>query len=253
MKDIPKIINYIFGLNEKFCKKPFSFFHYLNILSSHIQNPSYDINVHYLYKPDSIYFDKLSEFCNFNILDMDIFSSYKNNIKFKFEIHLGDLFRINYLYEHGGIYLDIDTVCLHPFEELLKYDCVMGEEWGDNEYIGLCNAVILSNPKNLFIKEWINNYYTDYKSNWNYNSVVLPDKISKYMSDHITIEPQQSFFRYSWDKSGVENIFDKNSSIDGCYCLHLWESITYKRLIKYDIDYIKNNNDTLSNIYKKLL
>ena len=51
---ILKNIFFIFGLKEDFCKKPFSFFHYLNILSAKIINPSYDITVYYKYKPDSL-------------------------------------------------------------------------------------------------------------------------------------------------------------------------------------------------------
>ena len=51
---ILKNIFFIFGLKEDFCKKPFNFFHYLNILSAKIINPSYDITVYYKYKPDSL-------------------------------------------------------------------------------------------------------------------------------------------------------------------------------------------------------
>lgn len=245
---IPKTINYIFGVDKDFCGKPFLYFHYLNILSAHECNPTYTINVYYKYKPDSIHFDALSEFCNVNHVDIDY------DISFSHKEHIGDLFRLNLLYDDGGIYLDTDVVCVNSFDSFLGHDVVMGEErTSDGNFIGLCNATILSKRASPFIHEWIDTYYSDYKSEWNYNSVQVPAKISMYMQNYIRIESMNSFFKYSWDQFGTENIFNNNSLIDGCYCLHLWESKNYKRLIKYDIDYIKNNNDTLSNIYKKLL
>ena len=42
---IPKVIHYIFGLREDFCGKPFTDFHYLNIVSAWKLNPDYKIKV----------------------------------------------------------------------------------------------------------------------------------------------------------------------------------------------------------------
>ncbi len=150
-------------------------------------------------------------------------------------------------------------VCIRSFNDLLNKHCVMGEEHatlpGDEHerYIGLCNAVILAESGSLFLKEWIDTYYRDYKSDWNYNSVITPCNISKYMKKHINIQPKQSFFKYSWDTFGFKDIFINNSNIKDCYSLHQWESKNYKFLKQYDVEYIMSHNDTLSMIYKNLL
>ena len=65
---IPKEIHYLFGLDKDFCNKSFSYFHYLNVLSAKQINVEYKINLYYLYKPESVYFDKLYDICNVIIM-----------------------------------------------------------------------------------------------------------------------------------------------------------------------------------------
>ncbi len=243
---IPKKINYIFGLDKDFCRKPFLYFHYLNILSAHKCNPTYTINVYYEYKPDSIHFDMLSEFCNVNRVDINY------DINFSYKEHIGDLFRLNLLYDDGGIYLDVDVVCVNSFDTLLDHNVVMGEErTSDGKFVGLCNATILSKRKDPFIYEWITKYYTDYNNNWNYNSVILPAKLKDVYD--ICVMDCNAFFKYSWDKIGSEYIFCKNSDRTDCYSIHLWESKNYDFLKHYNNEYIVSHDDTLSMIYKELL
>ena len=56
--------------------------------------------------------------------------------------------------EHGGIYLDMDTLCLRPFTPLLHHECVMGHQNPG----GLCDATILAAPRSLFMRRWWNEY-----------------------------------------------------------------------------------------------
>jgi hypothetical protein len=254
---IPKKINYIFGLDENFSNKPFAYFHYLNILSAYINNKDYEINVYYMHEPDSLYFKKLKEFCN--VIKLKEIPTSISGRKFQYIEHICDIIRINILYNEGGIYLDSDVACIRSFDTLLNNKCVMGKEYGAHEnetyqkYIGLCNATILSEPNSIFLKKWIEMFNEDYKPDWNYNCVIMPDMISKILPSDIHIEPMSSFFKFSWDRFGFENIFIKNKNINDCYSLHLWESKNYSQLIKYNEDYIRDNEDTLSNIYKKII
>jgi len=65
--------------------------------------------------------------------------------------HRADVLRLLALRRQGGIYLDMDTLCLKPFSDLLEYPCVRGRP-------GLCNAVILSEPGGRFISAWLASY-----------------------------------------------------------------------------------------------
>lgn len=255
---IPKKIHFIFGLDEKFINKPFSYFHYLNILSAHKTNVDYKINFFYHYKPDGELVDKLSEFCDFIYLD-DIPKTISGK-NFKYKEHICDFLRLNILYEYGGIYLDIDTLCLKPFDDLLNNQCVMGLEYGTHKdhgkldiLIGLCNAVILSKPKSEFLKVWIEEFKNDYKEDWSYNCVQMPYNLSKTNGDEIKILHRNSFFKYSWDIYGKEDLFVNNSDTTDCYLLHLWESKNYDILKQYTKENIPECNNTVTNIYKTLI
>lgn len=251
---IPKEIHYLFGLDKDFCNKSFSYFHYLNVLSAKQINVDYKINLYYLYKPESVYFDKLYDICNVIKLE-----EINYDINFQYKEHISDLVRLNVINQFGGIYLDLDTVCIKKFDDLLNYKCVLGKEYGikDNEneesFIGLCNAVIMSTKSNLFIKDWINEYHSNYNKQWNYLSVVFPHHLTNSKEYNINIQNKDSFFKYSWDNRGKNQIFNLKSDINDCYSLHLWETKNYDILSKYNDELIKSSDNTICNIYKTLI
>lgn len=263
---IPKKIYYIFGLDENFINKPFSFYNYLCILSAKKVNPTYEITVFYKYPSQSIYFKKLESFCT--LIQIDENSpltpqqhSSLDKIDFAHYEHLGDLMRLYLLYNYGGIYLDVDVVCTKPFDTLLVHPMVMGKEcvrYKDIPYykvvIGLCNAVIMCEPNNQFIKKWIDEYFIEYKSNWwDYNSIQVPRIIAKKYPSLINVQPQNAFFKFSYDCEGYLNLLEYNSDISDCYCIHLWTSVFGKYLNEYDEKYILTHDDTLSTLFKKFL
>lgn len=249
---IPKVINYIFGLDENFCNKPFHLFHYLNILSAYHVNNDYIINFYYKHLPNHKLIKKLEDVCNFiQISDNQLVTE----CKFSYTEHISDLLRLNILNNSGGIYLDIDTVCINKFDNLLDKKCVLGIEniHGNNnsvEIIGLCNACILSEPNMPFINRWIDTYKIDYKCDWNYNSVKVPYELYKKYPSELHVENSNSFFKYSWDNIGTMNLFDNISDISDCYSIHLWEHKNYNKLQLLTEKTIETTNSTLANIYK---
>jgi hypothetical protein len=263
---IPKKIYYLFGLDENFIDKPFSFYNYLCILSAKVTNPTYEITIFYKHRPQNIHFDKLASFCNLVQLDQNPpFTPEQNSsldkVGFAYYEHWCDLMRLYILYNYGGIYLDVDVVCTKPFDTLLPHKMVMGQEQvrhKDIPYkkviIGLCNAVILCEPQSPFIKKWIDEYFIEYKSNWwDYNSIQVPQLIAKKNPKLIYVQPYTSFFKFSYDCEGYLNLLEYNSDITNCYCIHLWTSMFANFLKDYDEKYILTHQDTLSNIFKKLL
>jgi len=256
---IPKIIHYIFGLDSSFCNKPFEYFHYLNILSAKKTNPEYIINLYYYYRPDSFWFNKLESESICNLIKLETLNIFIDNEKIAYPEHLSDIIRLMIINKYGGIYLDIDTICINPFNSLLNYKFVMGienahvGENNSNALIGLCNAVLISEVNSEFTNIWIDDYKTNYRPDWNYNSVKRPLQLSYEHPSLIHVEPQNSFFKYSWDNQGKRNIFETKSDISDCYSLHLWEHKNYQELIKYDAKNILLCNNTISNLYQTLL
>lgn len=87
--------------------------------------------------------------------------------KIKPKAFKADLFRYCYLYIYGGIYADIDTICLKNLDSLLdiKYDIVLVNE--RSNIPGFFQAFIISKPNqklflnaiNKIVKNVNNNYY----------------------------------------------------------------------------------------------
>jgi mannosyltransferase OCH1-like enzyme len=65
-----------------------------------------------------------------------------------------DIIRLYYLYKYGGIYADIDSVCITPCYELLhKYDLVLSN---DLDGKSKCNGFIISKKHNPFFIYYLN-------------------------------------------------------------------------------------------------
>lgn len=245
---IPSKIHFVFGFNPQFCNKPLCEFHSWNIQLAKYHNPDCDIYFHYLYEPPSSNsWDIIKHIC---ILNKVSHSELSYNINFKYTEHVADLYRLYTLYNYGGIYLDIDVACVNSLNKLLTHKCVMGIEYGNNDIIGLCNAVLLSEQKSDFIKIWIDEFKNDYREQWEYNCVKMPYELSKKHVDLIHVEPRHSFFKFSWDDEGKIQLFEQTHSYDESYCIHLWEHKNYH--ILSDLKNYKSQT-TLSTIYKKFL
>jgi len=256
---IPKKIYYIFGLDEKFRFKPFSFYHYLNIASARLRNPDYEIELIYKYEPENMFFKNIDAFCTKTQIQSIPHSL--NNQRILSAEHICDYLRIQQLYCHGGIYLDTDVICIKSFDDLLNKSYVMGEEYGsysdqDETLIGLCNAVILSEPKHLFLKTWEEDYNKHYRSDkWNYNSIIRPHEISQQFPTSVCILPRNNFFKFSWTTRGSNQLFNDLCDVSDCYAIHLWNSMNTQYLNRYNnpMGDIWKNNSTVTSQYKKII
>ena len=67
---------------------------------------------------------------------------------------------MNILYNKGGVYLDIDTICVKSWKHLLNEDVVLGKEAN-----GICNAIMFTKPKSKFFKLWLDKYESHFYPN----------------------------------------------------------------------------------------
>jgi predicted SAM-dependent methyltransferase len=251
---IPNVIHFIFGLREDFDYKPFSFLHYLAVKSAHECNRPDAIKFYYKYEPNGEWWEKSKPYLTLIKVEPpnEIFGN-----KILHYAHQADIIRLDVLLKDGGIYLDMDVICLRSFKPLLKYECVMGVE----ENVGLCNAVILAKPNAEFLKKWYTEYRNFDPNNWNNHSVVLPLKLAQQNPGNIHIEDPYSFFwpLYSnptllWEirnrrvpflrrcKNWLEQIILNQS-----YCIHLWSQLWWNRYLKdLSPEYIKNTDNLFS-------
>lgn len=248
---IPKKIHFIFGLKEDEGGKEFSYFHYLNILSAKRVNPEYEINFYYQYEPRAYWFQELKK-QEINFIQLDHVEDVLNGIKISNYAHKADYLRLDVLRKHGGIYLDTDVICVRPFDDFLKFKCVLGYESINNITWGLPNFTILSEPNNPFINLWYERYREDYHpDNWSYGAVKLPYLLYQENLDLVTTVSSEFFSLYGWDDASKYHMFENIGMITPAYSIHLWESRWWEELSIINENYLNKINNTISNLYLK--
>lgn len=249
---IPKKIHFIFGMRKDMGGRPFSYFHYLNILSARKVNKDYEINFFYQYEPKSSYFDKLKEE-DINFIKLDKVQEEVNGVKFANYAHKSDFLRLQILKEHGGIYLDSDVICLKPFTPLTKFDFVLGIECVNNLVWGTPNFTMMGSKNSKFLDLWIQSYYEDYRPDlWSYNSVKKPYLLLQDNLELATLVSPEFFSLYGWDDASLYHMFKKVGIINHAYSIHLWESKWWHEIIEVVNDRNKLEVDcTLTRLYKK--
>jgi hypothetical protein len=163
--------------------------------------------------------------------------------------HQSDVVRLEMLYEVGGIYLDMDTLCIKPFTNLLKYPCVMGTQ----KNRGLCNAVILSEPKSEFIKIWREAYKSFNQSEWDKHSVIIPHKLSQKHQDKIRVLGPKAFFFPLWNEMGSLLKSNDVSLFNHSYCVHYWAHLTRNYLKSIDRNYVLTKENNFTRFARNLL
>ena len=254
---IPNILHFIYGFKEQ--NEEFELYKYLSIKSAHDLNKPDKIYFYYYNEPFGYWWNKIKEYLTL-IKVIPPTEIYGN--KLYHYAHQADVIRLQKLIEHGGIYLDIDTICLKSFSDLLHYDFVMGRQTNcDNtDTYGLCNAVVLSAPNSEFAQKWLETYKTFRSTGrdfyWDEHSVLKPLLLSNIYKDNIKILDHNSFFYPLWYDihkilfSETYDINEYKNIIKNNYCIHLWDT--------YSHDYLKTLNEnfifehhTLYNLFSR--
>ena len=254
---IPNIIHFIYGL--KIQDEDFDLYKYLAIKSAHDVNNPDKIYFYYKYEPKGYWWEKIKPLLILEHIDPPT-EIYGNKVYHY--AHQTDIIRLQKLIEHGGIYLDIDTICLKPFTDLLNNVFVMGQQnnCDGTQIYGLCNAVLLCEKDSSFAIKWLETY-KNFRSlgrdqYWDEHSVINPLKMSSEYPNDIKILGTDSFFYPLWydiNKILFSTDIDINEYkkiIGNNYCIHLWDT--------YSNSYLKTLNEntifsvnTLYNIFSR--
>lgn len=242
---IPNIIHFIFGLKEQ--TQDFMFVYYLSVLSaSKVNNPD-KIYFYYHYEPYGKWWEKLKQIKNITLEKIDI-PTHMGDKPIKHFAHKSDKIRMEKLNERGGIYMDIDTICVKPYKHLLTNNTLLAYESYPNT---ICNAVMLTKPNSRFFKEWLLKYNEVFKTDgWGEASIYLPAQVNKQYPTLAKVLPPDTFFR-PYATEGEKIFVDDYDIPKNLITLHLWETYTekyFKEITSYD--WIKENNHTL---YSKIV
>lgn len=274
---IPNILHFVFGMAPDFGGKPFSLAHYLSVKSAVELNKPSVAYFHYQYEPEGECWQKAKPLLTLNkIIAPDFFMGRP----LYHVAHKADVVRLQALKETGGIYLDLDTISVKPFTNLLDHSFAIGQEL-KVKYIpknwrqlikykmglikesskiasGLCNAVLLSEKNSEFVNLWLNEYKT-FRSKgrdkyWNEHSVLVPEKLAAAHPEKITQLSPYVFHYPLYDKAGLKLMFEEVTEFPEAYLHHLWESFSWDQyLSRLTVEKIKTENTTYNLIARKYL
>ena len=216
----------------------------------------------YIYTPISNIHLIKSE--NFKILDGNNILNL-NKLKLNYNIlPFSDLFRYKLLYIKGGIWVDLDMICLKKFNFKEKYifsseRTIQQGAYRNRNHLYVPNIGVLKAPKkSKFYKELYDKCLNKLKINSNLMFMnILKKQIYEYNFEKYIKEPIY-FCPIDWwntkqifippccpTKYGVDGI-DYKEIMNESYSIHIWRSIMIKRKI--------NPNNKFSNIsiYEKL-
>lgn len=251
---IPNVIHYIFGL--KIQDEEFKFLYYFGILSNILINKPIKIFFHYKYLPYGYWWNKIEKYLTLNYIDYDDMKF--NNENVIHYAHKSDYIRLVLLYKFGGIYYDIDTICVKSHDYLLENEIVLGiQEKYKNESDLFGNAVIMSKKNNFFIKKILDNFEKNFdNSEWTKASLFLPTNLYNDLDDkekeNIKILNNKYFYYPNYNENYL--LFNEDIDIDKNlttfhYCYNY--SKLYVDKIE-NIDYMINNNNLFSKLMKNV-
>lgn len=179
---IPNIIHFVYVGG-----RPFSFIHFLAVYTAWKVNCPERILFHHSEVPSGPWWERARP-----LLELRQVPTVRTVFgrAVHFPAHQADVIRLAALREHGGIYLDLDVICLRPLAPLRQHACVMGMEAGT----GLCNAVIMAAPQAPFLQQWWEHYRDFDGGKWNEHSVCRPWQLAQACPEQIRVLNQYAFF-----------------------------------------------------------
>ncbi|MBD0258570.1 MAG: hypothetical protein ICV83_22880, partial [Cytophagales bacterium] len=162
------------------------------------------------------------------------------------------------LLQYGGIYLDLDTICVRPLVPLYgKSGFMIGSQLNHESFslrlkrsvrsldlgpvmsgqMGLCNAVLLASRNNPFVKIWYDSYrYFRSKGRdeyWHEHSVIVPRQLAATYKSLVKIASPYRFHYPIYDEDGLKNLFERTKVFPDAYVHHLWETLSWDRYLQH--------------------
>jgi len=229
--EIPKVIHLLY-----FGETEFYNFHHRCVHSMIQYMPDYAIRIYNAKEPvGNKYWDDIKKQSNVTVHKIDP-PMFFDGFELKHFQYKADVVRLELLYEHGGVYLDLDMLIMRPFHEVFASGhsfYISEERCGGNGGGALINAFLAAKPKNEFIKLWLNEFKSGLRLGiWAHH---IRDSNKKLIEDHphylhkyrIKILDGKLFMPLHWQDTvafihseTVPHVFPPES-----YGTHLWETI----------------------------
>ena len=256
---IPNIVHMMWFVTPK--SREFSFVNYLAVKrAAEIQKPD---TFFFYYNQDiknNPHWDAIKPFVT--MIKIDLLDSYQGVPLTDWPQYQADLVRLQKLHEHGGIYLDTDSIMLKPFGDLMKCEAVIsadieGVTGADENGVQTVNAgVLLSRPRSAFIGAWLDEFAEGLRKgldSWAWQVVNLPIEITKKNLDKVLVLPMKKFLPFGFYEYWVletDNVDVNMERLKDCYAIHMWDSMWMDRLKEINAAYIETVDNPFTRVVK---
>jgi hypothetical protein len=240
---IPNVMHFVFGMTEDFGGKPFSLIHYLSIKSALTLNRPDDAVLWCRFVPTGYWWQKAAALVDVRYAG-DVNERYGTPLAVY--AHRADIVRLEKLIEYGGIYIDLDVICIKSFEPLLRFDCVWGEEESADL---LCNGVILAARNSEFLHLCLEAWREFQPWMWNEISCGSPAQLARQRQELIHVEDRYAFHWPPWREEYAVSMFTESANDwPPAYCRHLWESKTWDYLARLSVRELRETTTNLARL-----
>jgi hypothetical protein len=250
---IPRKVHFIWISSPDYGIPKFGFIEWLAVRSALKTNPEFEVHFWTDHEPAGKYWESVRDFVWVGPIKPPE-SVFGNPIPHP--AHKCDWLRLQVIQEHGGVYLDLDTIAVGDLTDLMMLPTTMVLETANNEAQGLCNAFIASKPNTEFIADWIEKF-RDFRSKgrdqyWAESAVKWPYQLMR--SGHLVESaPPHAFFKPDWTPEGIAAMFDRVVEFPHAVGFHLWSVITRPRLNTFNEYNFAANDCTFARIVERTL
>ncbi|HVT14682.1 MAG TPA: glycosyltransferase [Thermoanaerobaculia bacterium] len=259
---IPNVIHFCYGFVPDLNGKPFSLVHYLAVRSAAETNHPEAIRFYYKHEPRGEWWERARPYLELVPIEPP---HEIHGVPVRHHAHQTDYVRLQILRHQGGIYLDMDVLCLRSFRELRSREFVLGQEGVEGRH-GLCNAVILAAPGAWFTEKWLEGFdparshwngfrSTGWDRHWNEMAVRYPAFLARTYPARVHVLDHRAFFWPTWEDSHLRMLYlDSGLSFADSYCVHLWEQVAWERyLADLTIDSIRRVDTNFNLLARRFL
>jgi hypothetical protein len=149
--------------------------------------------------------------------------------------HVTDVIRFHEMLSTGGVFLDLDVLCVKLLNRYRGSACVLGRQERDGQEYGL-GCAVMCEPHARFIDQWFSGYdparslwhgfrSTGRDAYWSEMSTRYASMLAQRMPDDLTVLDHTVFYPYNWEPAGLRTLFEEDVDLPGdTCCLHLWEA-----------------------------
>lgn len=250
---IPRKVHFIWISSPDYGVPKFGFIEWLAVRSVLKTNPEFPVTIWTDHEPAGKYWAAVRDRVAVNPIEApdEVFGN-----PIPHPAHKCDWLRLKVMQEHGGVYLDLDTITVCDIGPLMTPPATMVAETAHGVTQGLCNAFIASEPNTEFIADWIEKF-REFRSMgrdqyWAESAVKWPHELWRKGADVYTM-PATAFFKPDWTPEGIAAMFDRVVEFPHAIGFHLWSVITRPRLNTLNEYNFAANNCTFARIIEKTL